>query len=482
MKKRKNKILLLLVLLLAITIGFAALATTLKINGTANISKSSWNIYWDNVANQKGVTPDDDPEITADENNVPKSLLTWEVDLNTPGEYYEFEVDAVNAGSLDAEIIGITSKYDNTPVISTENGVIVEDNSVIPSYIKYSIKYKDDGEKPDLGDSLPKAPNSTATPPVYTRKTYVIHVEYDKDAVTPAIVNNMNENGETHTFTFEVTYGQATTPAVPEPESFSTDKWPTIAKCANDENCPYQPGDIKNIEIDIDGDGTKETYRLRIANTSTPAACSTVGFSQTACGLVIEFADVTTTHRMNPYTDGSVDGDGNKGGWNSSEMRAYINSGKYLEGTANEIDYSTTGIYDKLPKELRDVIKDTTVVSGYGKNDASHGNFTTTDKLYLFSTKEVWGKEGTDTRVRYDKAEDETRQLDYYHNKGVTTDDTSYAVKKYTTYSGYEGFWWWLRSSYSNNKFRFYSVNVDGTFYDLNSTSDGGVSPAFRIG
>ena len=206
--KKKNRVFLLLILLLGLGIGFAALATTLKINGTAIINKSTWNIYWDNVANETGVVPATHPEITADENNVPKALLTWSVTLDEPGDYYEFEVDAVNAGTLDAEIIGIDSKYGNSSIISTVDGELVTANpNPVPSYIKYSIKYAD-GTDVSLGDRLEKAPDLTTTPPTVTRKTYKIRVEYDRNAITNEIINGM-EDAETHTFTFNVTYGQA---------------------------------------------------------------------------------------------------------------------------------------------------------------------------------------------------------------------------------------------------------------------------------
>jgi hypothetical protein len=211
MKKKNNKIILLLVLLLAITIGFAALATTLKINGTANIGKNSWNIYWDNIANKKGVTPETDPTITS-YNNVAKTLLTWEVYLDTPGDYFEFEVDAVNAGSLDAMITSIESKINNSPIISTVNGqVVVADPSPVPSFIKYTVKYAD-GEEIELNHLLAKKTNDTPT-----RETYKIRVEYDRDAVTNSDVNNQ-QSDTTYTFSFAVTYGQADEHAIPKPE------------------------------------------------------------------------------------------------------------------------------------------------------------------------------------------------------------------------------------------------------------------------
>ena len=151
-------------------------------------------------------------------------------------------------------------------------------------------------------------------------------------------------------------------------------------------------GDTKTVDM-----GTFETHTLRIANTSTPAECSTTGFSQTACGFVLEFADIITTHNMN--STGT-----NVGGWPATELRAYVNN----------------DIYNALPEILRNAIINTTVVSGHGST-AGETNFTSTDKLYLLSTKEVWGKEGTTNTINYDSAEIETRQLDYYSAQNVTT-------------------------------------------------------------
>ena len=61
------------------------------------------------------------------------------------------------------------------------------------------------------------------------------------------------------------------------------------------------------LNIDLDNDGTPEehTYDLRIANKSTPTECSTQGFSQTACGFVLEFVQSVTTHAVNSSTTGS---------------------------------------------------------------------------------------------------------------------------------------------------------------------------------
>jgi len=101
--KKRNKLLILLLVLLGVTIGYASLATTLKINGTTNINKNTWSVYWANLGNYAGVTPEegDEPTIGPDAQNVPNSLIEFAVTLDQPGDFYEFQVDAVNVGSMD---------------------------------------------------------------------------------------------------------------------------------------------------------------------------------------------------------------------------------------------------------------------------------------------------------------------------------------------------------------------------------------------
>ena len=243
---------------------------------------------------------------------------------------------------------------------------------------------------------------------------------------------------------------------IPDPVSFADDSWDTIISAAQSGNTSaYTVGSTKEVDMETFG-----THTLRVANNSTPAECATEGFSETACGFVLEFADIITTHRMNPYSQsGSVNGDGNKGGWEYSEMRTYVN----------------TDIYNALPTSLKNAIINTTVVSGHGSNDTT--NFTTVDKLYLLSTKEVWGKEGTSNVINYDTAEAETRQLDYYKSQNVTTTSYSGAIKQNNGSSSY----WWLRSAYSLNIYHFFGVASSGDWYSDISNYTNGVSPAFRI-
>ena len=232
------------------------------------------------------------------------------------------------------------------------------------------------------------------------------------------------------------------------PVSFSSDSWDTIISAVKKGNISkYNVGDTKTIDM-----GTYGTHTLRIANTSTPSECSRTGFSQTACGFVLEFADIIIEHTMNGTAT-------NAGGWPATTMRTFVNN----------------DIYNAIPDEIKNAIIDTTVVSGHGKSDTE--NFTSTDKLYLLSTAEVWSQ-GSSNTISTDTARDNTRQLDYYKNLGTSTSNYSGAIKK----NGTSASRWWLRAAYSNTAFTFLFVSDSGGWSANNATIASGVAPAFRLG
>ena len=235
----------------------------------------------------------------------------------------------------------------------------------------------------------------------------------------------------------------------PKTTKFESDSWTTIATNVRNGNIgDYNVGDTRTINM-----GTYGTHTLRIANTSTPSECSTSGFSQTACGFVLEFADIITTYKMN-------DTNTNVGGWPATSMRTFVNN----------------DIYNAIPSELKSAIIDTTVVSGHGST-SGETNFTSTDKLYLLSTAEVWAQESSNS-INNDTARDNTRQLDYYKNLGVNTSIYSGAIKKNETRTSN----WYLRTVYSGYSTAFYAVSRHGGWSTVPASNPSGVSPAFRIG
>ena len=163
--KKRNRILTLLIIILAITIGFALLSTTLYINGTANIKKNTWNIHWDDTSINvtSGSVTAEEPEVTTA--TTSKDTVSFDVELEMPGDFYEFEIDAVNEGSIDGAINTVSTLiYDSSDL----NHPLTGDD--IPEYLIYTVKY-DDGTAPQDGDILEHG-NS---------KTYKIRLEYDED-------------------------------------------------------------------------------------------------------------------------------------------------------------------------------------------------------------------------------------------------------------------------------------------------------------
>ena len=231
---------------------------------------------------------------------------------------------------------------------------------------------------------------------------------------------------------------------------FATDSWSTIiANVKAGNGSEYKVGSTKEVNLGT----TYGTHTLRIANTSTPSECSGTGFSQSACGFVLEFADIIDDYAMNDNDDTNV------GGWPATSMRTFVNN----------------DIYNAIPSEIKNAIIDTTVVSGHGYNDTT--NFTSTDKLYLLAPGEVYSDWKTNTS-RYDSAKNLTRTLDYYTAQGVTTSNNSGAIKKNGTSTTY----WWLRAANSRKTNRFLCVISDGNWSNSSANYTIGVAPAFRLG
>ena len=225
---------------------------------------------------------------------------------------------------------------------------------------------------------------------------------------------------------------------------FGKDDWETIASNVKSGNTDkYNVGDTKEVDL-----GTLRTHTVRIANKSE---CTNGETSETACGFVVEFADIIAKQKFNST-------DTNKGGWKDSELRKYVN------GT----------IYKSLPSELQNVITTTKVISGHGPGET---NFETQDKLYLLSSEEIYEDFASSTNAKYDTSVGTSKQLDYYKKQGVTTSSYVGAIKQFNGSNAY----WWLRSAYSSSSALFLSVRISGDWSKGSASGSNGVSPAFRL-
>ena len=430
MKKVRTALIILVVL---IGLGYAALRSGLNINGITHVQNATWDVHFENYqrTSNSTVTPSTAPDTTG--NN--KTTVTYEVTLNNPGDIYEFTLDVVNSGTMDVMIESFSSKLNNTEITSSN----------LPGYLEYSVAY-DDGVA--LANKQALAHN--------TQEKVKLRVKYRDDISTSVLPQTTQDL----VFNFEIIYVQDDGTSVPvrvTDANFATDSWDNIiaaSKVANPTQlqADMATGTTRAVPLDLNLDGTSDaTCNLRIANLSTPAACATEGFSQTACGLVLECANVIDTRTMNTTNT-------NAGGWPASAMRTYLN-----DETANAVS-----IYNALPSELSSKIIPTYVVSGHGYQSGAT-NYTSTDKLYLLSTKEV----GFD--VNYDSAKAETRILDFYNL--YNNDQTR--VKKNSSNSATN---WWLRAAHSTSTYSFTAVNGGGSDNYNGAYITDGVSPAFRIG
>ena len=264
--------------------------------------------------------------------------------------------------------------------------------------------------------------------------------------------------------------------------TFEDDDWATIVAAVkqaetNGTEYPYNVGNTKTIEMDVDGNGTAEEYTIRVANKTK---CSDewkedVTKSQTACGFVLEFADIITKHNMNGTDSASST---NAGGWPASAMREYLN-----DIDANDDEDGV--IYNLLPEALRNGIIETYVISSHGSSDegtiGTNKNFASTDKLYLLSPQEIYGTSFTATG---DTSNGTSRQLDYYanyHGDGYTGVSTTNYVGAIKNNSSGSASYWWLRSAASTGDITFYSVLRNGYYGNTDANASIGVSPAFRL-
>ena len=392
MKKKS----MLIVAILLMSIGFAAISTTLIINGNAKVSENNEDfsvIFTAASIDGKDVYSsviDDTKKIITFETSELKTLnqtsvLTYEVTNNSSNYDANVTVTCVPKEGTTAKYTSIKNKLDN-------------DATVVKA-------------KTSVNGTLTVTLDKVATDSVteeYTCKLEFNAVERD-------------------------TLGK-------EIPAFQKDSWSTIAANVKAGNTSkYNVGDTKEVDL-----GDLGTHTVRIANMSE---CTNGEKSETACGFVVEFADIITNQKFNSTTT-------NVGGWKDSELRTYINE----------------TIYNALPSDLQNVITTTKVISGHGST-SGETNFETQDKLYLLNAQEVWNGNSSDTSVGTSK------QLDYYKNQGVTASSYAGAKKQYNRSNSY----WWLRSAISGNTNDFLGVGSDGYWFYDSAGNSNGVSPAFRI-
>ena len=144
-KKRNYVIVVLVVLLLALAVGYAAFSDTLNITGTAN-AKGTFNMEFTSAtidtATAKGIdTAGSSAVISTDKNTVTVVVK----DLAYPGAGTNVTVVAKNAGTVPAKLNGLTFEgIDDTDIKVTFPDGLVENEVVQPGgtcTITFSVKW-----------------------------------------------------------------------------------------------------------------------------------------------------------------------------------------------------------------------------------------------------------------------------------------------------------------------------------------------------
>ena len=397
MKKKS----MLIIAILLMSIGFAAISTTLILNGNAKVSEN--NEDFSVIFTAASVDGKDVYSSVVDETKKTITFTTSELKTLNQTSILTYEVTN-NSSNYDANVtVTCVPKTGTTAEYTSIKNKLENDATVVKA--KTSVNGT-------LTITLDKVTTESVTEE-YTCKLEFNAVERDTIGV--------------------------------ELTQFQKDSWSTIAANVKSGNTSkYNVGDTKEVDL-----GDLGTHPVRISNMSE---CTNGETSETACGFVVEFADIITTQEFSSSMT-------NVGGWRDSELRTYIN------GT----------IYNALPSELQSAIATTKVISGHGYTTGEE-NFETQDKLYLLSGHEVY-EDGTSRPISdSDTSYNNTKQLDYYKNQGVTSSYAG-AIKQYNG----SNLWWWLRSAYSGNTSEFLCVVGTGGWFYIDAGPSGGISPAFRI-
>ena len=134
MKKTSKYFILGAFLVMAISLGYALISSTLTINGTASVKSNTFSVIWSEVKEEQ-ITGSAGKEIvsaaTIDSSDPTK--ITFSVKLDKPGDVYTFKATRKNAGSINATLdpenpVTVTGIYE-------EDGTTLKYNKIFLSIV-----------------------------------------------------------------------------------------------------------------------------------------------------------------------------------------------------------------------------------------------------------------------------------------------------------------------------------------------------------
>ena len=192
-KERRTKALVVVVLLIVVaglTIAFAALSTTLNINGTAYLDAAKWGIKFENLSSPTKIGSATTTGTAKIEESKSAEITGINVSLSTPGDKVTYTVDLVNKGTINAKIDNIkktvlTQEQQRylTFKVTDQNGKEVSEGDILSAgetrSLTITIEFIKDLTKEDL-------PTSTSTISLSYKLNFV---QTDEKATTSASSN-----------------------------------------------------------------------------------------------------------------------------------------------------------------------------------------------------------------------------------------------------------------------------------------------------
>jgi hypothetical protein len=157
----------LLISVISIGIAFAAMSTTLQIQGTAQLDPATWDIRFVNGSLSQDTTGGataSTPLLNA------TTIGSYSVVLTKPGDSVTFTFDVENAGTIDAIIAALSM---NPPTCQGNGATGSADAAMVCDNLVYTLTNNTvNGTGVAIGDLLDMAGGSTS------RRTMVLRIEY----------------------------------------------------------------------------------------------------------------------------------------------------------------------------------------------------------------------------------------------------------------------------------------------------------------
>ena len=187
-KERRTKALVVVVLLIVIaglTVAFAALSTTLNINGTAYLDAAKWGIKFENLSSPTKIGSATTTGTAKIEETKAAEITGMNVSLSTPGDKVTYTVDLVNEGTINAKIDNI------------EKTVLTSEQQ---KYLTFKVTDRD-GREVSEGDILSKGETRNLT----------ITIEFIKDLTKEDLPKQTSTISLSYKLNFAQTDEKATT-------------------------------------------------------------------------------------------------------------------------------------------------------------------------------------------------------------------------------------------------------------------------------